>query len=82
MASLIRAFDWRSLLETYRIVFGTSGADALTAKAEGDVLMGLGGDDTLESHFNRTALIGDRGRDVLMTDVNLIQAEGLNVVAI
>ena len=52
-------------------IFGTPHDDTLAAAAEGDVVLGLGGDDQLRSDFNRTALFGGADNDTLTTDVTI-----------
>ncbi len=61
--------EWLSLLvPIHETLIGTAGDDMLSTGAEGDVVDGLAGNDALASTFNRTALIGDRGDDKLVTD--------------
>jgi Ca2+-binding RTX toxin-like protein len=50
---------------------GTAGDDQLRALADGDRVLGLGGDDRLVSRFNATVLAGGDGRDVLRTLLDL-----------
>ena len=45
--------------------------DTLNALADGDVVFGLQGHDSLSSTFNQTALFGGQGNDALTTDVTL-----------
>jgi Ca2+-binding RTX toxin-like protein len=74
--------EWFSLLEPiHEILVGTKRADALGAGAEGDIVRGLAGDDSLTSAFNRTALLGARGDDVLVTDTRAV-GEGVHALAI
>ncbi|MHB0767245.1 calcium-binding protein [Bradyrhizobium sp. 5.13L] len=65
-----RLFDWISLLETINgLIIGSRHDDVLSANAEGDIVLGLAGNDHLDSAFNRTALIGGSGNDTLTTNV-------------
>lgn len=51
-------------------IFGTDSDDDIEARAPGDTLSGLAGNDRLTSRFDRTVLRGDSGRDTLTTDVS------------
>jgi hypothetical protein len=65
--------EWMGLIAPIdQEIIGTRGADALAAGDQGDVVRGLGGADSLTSAFNRTALLGDRGGDALMTDATAV----------
>ena len=50
-------------------IFGTDGPDTLAARADGDRVFGLGGNDILSSAFNRTTLDGGAGGDRLTTEL-------------
>ncbi len=50
------------------IIFGTHGADTLTAASKNDVLFGLSGFDTLESTFSQASMFGGWGWDTLTVD--------------
>lgn len=60
---------WLSLIDPFNgTIIGTKRNDTLSARAEGDIVFGLAGDDDLSSAFDRTALIGGRGHDTLTTE--------------
>jgi serralysin len=59
-------FDWLSLIDPISgLIVGTRRDDVLSAQADGDIVLGLAGNDRLSSVFNRTALIGGSGADTL-----------------
>ncbi|QIO34574.1 calcium-binding protein [Bradyrhizobium sp. 1(2017)] len=63
-------FDWLSLLDPVNsLIIGSRHDDVLSARAEGDIVLGLAGNDHLDSAFNRTALIGGSGDDTLTTNI-------------
>lgn len=63
-------FDWISLLDPINsLIIGSRHDDVLSAHAEGDIVLGLAGNDHLDSAWNRTALIGGSGNDNLTTNV-------------
>lgn len=51
-------------------ITGTTRADRLTARADGDQIFGFGGNDRLTSAFNATLLSGGAGNDRLTTDLS------------
>jgi serralysin len=51
------------------LILGTGDNDVLSAQADGNIVLGLDGDDRLNSTFNLTALIGGNGEDTLTTKV-------------
>jgi hypothetical protein len=60
--------DWFSLLDPINSMFiGTRHDDVRSSQADVDVVLGLAGNDYLNSSFNRTALIGGCGNDTLTT---------------
>ena len=66
----LRAFDWLSLIDPINsLILGTGDDDVLSAQADGDIVLGLAGNDRLNSTFNLTALIGGDGEDTLTTNV-------------
>jgi serralysin len=77
-------FEWLArIAPVNQPIIGTNGNDTLNAQAEGDLVLGLGGDDDLSSAFNRTALLGGRDDDTLTTNVTVPlssePAEGLAI---
>jgi serralysin len=76
--------DWLALIAPFNPpIIGTNGNDTLSAQAEGDVVLGVAGDDELSSAFNRTALLGGKDGDTLTTNVIIpagpASADGLAV---
>lgn len=65
----VATLEWLYLINPINIVIGSNRADVLGAKAQGDVVAGLGGNDALSSTFNRTALLGGDGNDKLTTKI-------------
>ena len=53
----------------FSLILGTGDDDVLSAQADGDIVLGLAGNDHLNSTFNLTALIGGDGEDTLTTNV-------------
>jgi serralysin len=65
-------YDWLSLiLPIQKVTFGSNRSDILDATAEGELVLGLGGDDRISSTFNRAALVGGKGDDALITVLDL-----------
>jgi Ca2+-binding RTX toxin-like protein len=65
-------YDWLSLiLPLQKTTVGSNGVDALATTTEGEVVLGLGGADRISSSFNRTALVGGKGDDTLITTLDL-----------
>lgn len=66
----LAAITWLSRINPINhTIFGTRFRDILAAKAEGDVVFGLDGNDSLSSAYNQTALIGGKANDTLKTEV-------------
>lgn len=73
-------FNAQSIVDLFNsLIVGTPQDDVLSAQADGDIVMGLAGNDHLDSTFNRTALLGGGDNDTMTTNVLVPLQDGAPV---